>query len=246
MKQLILIVCGHGALAKALLDYGNKISTEDITRDITVHMCSFDDLPPSAWIPPYKENTFPVAIHAGKSGNQLSNLITFCEQRGIPIIQAATGMTLPQELKIPVINAPNMAIEIIAFLKHLPAFIDGITKQTGVEVEYARLTESHQETKGTSVPGTARRIGAIIGVPDDKIVSIRKPSEQSLHIGVPEEHLARHAYHTAEIKFKGGTRIGLTTKIHGLETYAKGAVFLAQRAFELNLSRGIHEMTELI
>ncbi len=233
-KLLQIIVCGNGALAKAILDYEKQAGSK-------VQIIKFG----LAVVLP-REIAGAIGIHAG-SGSQLPEFITYCEQFKIPLIQASTGIKLPEDFRIPIIEAPNLAIPIIAFLKHLPAFIDGITKGIGLEVTDVSLVESHQSTKKT-VPGTAKKIAAAAGLPENQIFSVRDRNIQKL-IPVPAANLDRHAYHLLEVIFGENLRIGVHTKVHGLEPYAAGGVILAKRAIECGIITQpprLYQMTEFI
>ncbi|MES2314677.1 MAG: hypothetical protein V4524_01940 [Patescibacteria group bacterium] len=155
-------------------------------------------------------------------------------------------MTLPEDFKIPIINAPNLALPIIAFLKSFPAFIAGMTKGIGLDVSEKRLLETHQNEK-KSVPGTAKVIADVISIPHEEIVSVRKKTEQSA-LGVPHEHLNRHAYHFWDLRFASKIEIGGYIKVQGLGPYVDGGIILARRVVELSPIPGplLRQMTEFI
>jgi 4-hydroxy-tetrahydrodipicolinate reductase len=82
------------------------------------------------------------------------------------------------------------------------------------------ITESHQAEK-SSVPGTAVALAQSLGLPSEKILSIRDPREQTEALQIPPEYLSRHAYHRVEIEDHVG-RIVLETKVFGPAPYAEG------------------------
>jgi len=185
----------------------------------------------------------PVAIHFG-SGKQLNALIDTCEALWehitIPIIQCSTKLPtpVPTGRNVVIINAPNAALPMIRLITAFPGFIEKI--RAGMEIG---IIESHQSTKA-DVSGTARMLAKLIGVPEDKIKSLRTHDMQ-LAFGVPQEHLGWHAYHKF-ILVGDGVKITLTTEIHGGNAYAQGALTLAEGLIKTPLNPGIHELKDVI
>jgi 4-hydroxy-tetrahydrodipicolinate reductase len=183
----------------------------------------------------------PVAIHFG-SGRELPYLIKRCEQLQIPIIQGSTKLTvqLPSNPNVVIINAPNLSLPMIRFITSFPEFAQKI--RPGMKMV---ITESHQSTKADT-SGTARAVTKALGIPDSEIKSIREPEIQ-LALGVPEEHLAGHAYH--DFTFIGqDVEIKVTTKIRGRAAYINGALALASTIAKIEepLINGVYELRDLL
>lgn len=161
-----------------------------------------------------------VAVHAG-SGKKLSELLDYCEPNFIPIIQASTGQTLPSEVKIPVVDAPNLALPIVYLMALAP---DMHSRLCSLGAFNAHVKESHQEIK-KSVPGTAVAFAKAVGLQPGDITSVRNPDAQR-ELEVPEEHLGRHGYHWIMWDFPD-MQVELRTRVNGLRPYAVGAIKLA-------------------
>ncbi len=194
---------------------------------------------PKDYYPPQLIEDKMVAIHFG-SGRLLPQLIELCESNQIPIIQGSTKLThpVPENPKTAIINAPNLSLPVIRFMMAFPDFAAAI--KPGMEFG---IVESHQEKKADT-SGTARMIAKLMGIAETAICSIRKPFEQ-LSFGVPQEHLNGHAYHN--FIFKGqGVEIGSYLRIHSRDTYADGALTLAQPLVENPLMPGIHQLKDIM
>lgn len=223
-----LIICGNGALGQLL--WGS------FQRQRAISAQYFDDAREVAARP----NS--IAIHCG-SGRQLESLLTFCENERVPLIQASSGQTLPGQLPTPVIDAPNLAIPMLAFLKGLPEFWKPfLTSGLGFTVSVA---ESHQCTK-KSVPETAKRMAKAVGFQPELIASIRSPVAQQA-LGVLFVHLPRHGCHWVTIEGHGVT-IQLATRINGLQPYVDGARIIAERVIKTlpHLHNRLYSAAELI
>jgi dihydrodipicolinate reductase len=167
-----------------------------------------------------------VAIHIG-SGRELPELLEYCGERHIPVIQASTGQTLPETVPVPVVDAPNLALPIVAAMKGVAKFWEVFLPLQGETTR--SVLESHQATK-TSVPGTAVKFAEAVGVSKEQIISERKPEVQE-HLGVPARHIGRHGYHWIKIRCQG-VDIEISTKVNGLEPYITGAFYLVGKVLE--------------
>ena len=134
--------------------------------------------------------------------------------------------------------APNMAKQIVAFqammkyaAENFPDAFKGYTLE---------IIESHQkakaDTSGTAkeVVGYFNRLGVAFSV--DQIKMIRDPAEQ-LIMGVPENALEGHAWHTYTLKSEDGSVLfSFTHNVNGREAYVKGTIdairFLAKKTGE--------------
>lgn len=127
----------------------------------------------------------------------------YCEME-IPFVMGTTGgdrdllMKTVEGSGIPAVIAPNMAKQIVGFqammefaAKNFPGLFEGYTMT---------LEESHQQGKADT-SGTAK---AMVGYFNDmgvefdvsQIKQIRDPEVQKKELGVPEEYLGGHGWHT--------------------------------------------------
>jgi dihydrodipicolinate reductase len=210
-----ILLAGNGKMAAA-------IRTACNAHNIKVTMFSpFEDFNYSN--PDYGK---PVAIHVG-SGSQLLALIEKCQQVNMPLIQGSTKLSvdLPIDSGVFIVKAPNFSIPMLRFMAAFPKFACDI--MPGMKVG---IVESHQEGK-KDVSGTARAVAKDIGVPIECIQAIRNPAVQ-LALGVPQESLNGHAHHYF-IFTGGGAKIAVSTEIQGRETYAEGALVIAQAVCDI-------------
>ncbi len=168
-----------------------------------------------------------VAVYFG-SGREWPDLLTFCEARSIPIIQGSTrGVTLSKVPGVAIIDAPNLSLAIVKLMIAMPIILG---KPGAMEIS---IQESHQEGK-KDVSGTARAIAKEAEVPETTIECIRDPADQR-RLGIPEQYLDGHAYHW--IRLRGpGVEMDIFTRVHGRDTYAEGAIVIAQ---ELQCNSGL-------
>ncbi len=180
-----------------------------------------------------------VAIYCGKVHN-FADLLRFCEQYNIPLINASTdlGDLIPTNSKCVFIDTPNASIPMIHFMSAFPPFARRLMKAMNVSI-----TESHQAQKA-SKSGTAKGIAKLLKVEESSINDVRKMGTQ-LSLGVPAEHLDGHAYHWFDF-FGGQVQIQVTTKIHGRATYAEGLYYLAQQVLERNIEPGVYPAFSLL
>ncbi|MFZ0481759.1 MAG: dihydrodipicolinate reductase C-terminal domain-containing protein [Desulfobacterales bacterium] len=199
MKKKNVIVVGSGKLAAAVI--------EKLSLDGDVLISSWDTKETHSMAK-------SIVVHAG-SGRQLSEVYEFCKSSNSVLVELSTGTaTLEQEFLFPVIICPNTSILLIKFLS--------IWKHFGkLSNKYdISILESHQTTK-KSLPGTAVDIADAIGFPIERISSVRDPEVQSKEIGIPDEYLAKHAFHRVKIE-DGSVSIQIETKVLGHDSYASG------------------------
>lgn len=231
-KPQYMIVAGQGALAQQLQSTFSQNGLGDLSFDFT-HESLID------W-----KGTRCVLVHAG-SGRQLEKCLDECGKLGFPIIQASTGQELPDDVPVPVIDAPNLALPIVNMLVYGFPILGEILGNISVSI-----VESHQSSK-KSVPGTARSIAEVLGVSADQIESVRCPSVQRV-LGVPEEHLDGHGYHW--VNFSGlGVDVSVTTSVNGREAYGLGALVLGKKLFSIwgdserhALENGVYSLKEFL
>ncbi|MCK5040138.1 MAG: dihydrodipicolinate reductase [Candidatus Aenigmarchaeota archaeon] len=155
----------------------------------------------------------------------------YCSNR-LPFVMGTTGgdrdvleKTVVDSDNVAVI-APNMAKQIVAFQAMLEyaanTFPDAFKGYT------LEIAESHQNGKADT-SGTAKAmIGYFnqLGLPftKDQIKMIRAPDEQ-LEMGIPENTLTGHAWHTYTLKSKeGDVLFGFTHNVNGRDIYAAGTL----------------------
>lgn len=197
----VVIVVGTGKLAQELL------------RELP-------HLHPAAVVPWAGVSQHPphaVVVHAG-SGRALDDVVAYCRATSAPLIELATGSVLEQagqgEPDFPLLICPNTNILMLKFMAMLAAHGQHFQQDS------RQILESHQAGK-TSVAGTAVALAESLGLASDAIVSIRDPRVQQDELGIPAEHLARHAYHRIEIADSVG-RIVLEARVLGEAPYAAG------------------------
>ena len=230
--MLTIICAGRGKMAAALRDY-----------------CKVKGIPCILYAEGSIESTFNpdaenVAIHFGK-GRELRPLLSFCEENGMPLIQGSTNMddSIFVDVAVPVIDAPNLSLSIVAFLATLPSIAETFKKLSDLEIT---LAESHQDTKPDIPSGTAQLIARIFGISLSSITVIRNKLIASL-LGVPKEHLDGHGYHWLNIKSEG-VDVELSIKANGRDTYAHGAIAIAKLVCvsKEELLPGVHTVTDLM
>lgn len=177
-------------------------------------------------------------VHAG-SGRELPEILRFCRERALPLIELSTGTGIADLADgVPVVvcaNANLLMLKFMAMLARCGPWFRG---------EPMRLTESHQAGK-TSVPGTAVALAASLGLSPEAIVSVRDPAQQSDALGVPATDLGRHAFHRIEIG-EGDCRLRLETLVTGGAPYAEGVRRIVDAALAHPLEPRCHDVVEFI
>lgn len=166
----------------------------------------------------------------------------FYVKHKIPFVMGTTGgdrealTKLVAEANHPSVIAPNMSKQIVAF----QTMIEWLANEFPTAFSGYKLSvvESHQKTKADT-SGTAR---AVVGsfqkmgfeyTPDD-IEKVRDEKSQMEHMGVPEEYLGGHAFHTYSLDSEDGTvHFEFQHNVCGRKIYAEGTVdavnFLAEQ-----------------
>ncbi|MBF0197761.1 MAG: dihydrodipicolinate reductase [Planctomycetes bacterium] len=158
----------------------------------------------------------------------------FYTDNKIPFILGTTGGDYSEVENLvvssgtPAIVAPNMALPIVA----LTAMLDWAKGEfPGVFDDYSlSVHESHQKGKADT-SGTAKALISLIqGLGADFTESdlnmCRDPEEQKKKLGIPDEYIAGHAYHTYDIHSKDRTaHFSLGHNILGRSIYAEGTLF---------------------
>ncbi|MCL4100778.1 MULTISPECIES: dihydrodipicolinate reductase [unclassified Fibrobacter] len=166
----------------------------------------------------------------------------FYVKHKIPFVMGTTGgdrealTKLVAEANHPSVIAPNMSKQIVAF----QTMIEWLANEFPTAFSGYKLSvvESHQKTKADT-SGTAR---AVVGsfqkmgfeyTPDD-IEKVRDEKSQMERMGVPEEYLGGHAFHTYSLDSEDGTvHFEFQHNVCGRKIYAEGTVdavnFLAEQ-----------------
>jgi 4-hydroxy-tetrahydrodipicolinate reductase len=179
-----------------------------------------------------------IIVHAG-SGREIENIVTFCSPRHLTLVElSTTGHLENVHPEFPVVICPNTNILILKFMAMLQSQGHLFSEH---EIE---ILESHQADK-KSEPGTAISMAESLGMPKEKIISVRDPLIQERRIGIPPEHLARHAYHRIRIT-DGNVGIVMETRVSGQAPYASGLARIVEGICKRDLEPGKHEILKLI
>jgi 4-hydroxy-tetrahydrodipicolinate reductase len=159
--------------------------------------------------------------------------VEFYTQHGIPFVLGTTGgdyqkvESMVIHSKTPAVIAPNMALPIVA----LTAMLEWAGQEfPGVFGDYdLTVRESHQkgkaDTSGTAKDLIARfqTLGAHFSM--DQLSMCRDPETQRTEVGIPEEHIMGHAYHTYDLHSEDKTaHFGFSHNILGRSIYAMGTL----------------------
>ena len=159
------------------------------------------------------------------------NVDFYCKNK-LPFVMGTTGgdrKALEERVKnseISAVIAPNMAKQIVAFQAMMQYASENFPDAFG---DYSlEIKESHQKGKADT-SGTAKAMLGYfnkLGIPftKEQIVMVREPEEQ-LKIGVPENALTGHGWHTYNLKSKdGNVFFQFTHNVNGRDTYATGTL----------------------
>jgi 4-hydroxy-tetrahydrodipicolinate reductase len=146
-------------------------------------------------------------------------------------------------IKFPFIDAPNLALPIMAVLKSAE-LLGNLLKKIGIDER--KLEESHQKWKKTA-PKTACEIGECFQISRNEIKSERRPFFQWLFFRVPFKYLDGHAVHKVLLK-SCGMELGLFTRVLGRSAYGEGLVVLIKKIIEMGngLKPGYHRAQDII
>ena len=168
--------------------------------------------------------THPTAVNA----NAL-----FYTAHQMPFVMGTTGgdrQALEETVKkaeSPAVIAPNMAKEIVG----LQAMVEyGAKTFPGLFKGYSlKVTESHQQSKADT-SGTAKALVACfqkLGTDFEisQIEKIRDPQIQQERLGIAQEHLGGHGWHTYTLAAPDGSALfELTHNINGRQIYVSGTL----------------------
>jgi 4-hydroxy-tetrahydrodipicolinate reductase len=190
------------------------------------------------WSCPPDTKLKSIVVHAG-SGREMDAIKAFCSSTTSVLVELSTGSSLEgTHPDFPVILCPNTNILMLKFMRML-ALAGPMFKACKIQI-----TESHQASK-TSVPGTAVQMADSLGVDPRDIVSVRDASRQLNTFDIPEEHLARHAFHQITIE-DGPCSISMETKIYGAAPYVSGVQKIIEALAHRALEARVHDISEFI
>ncbi|MBR8060834.1 dihydrodipicolinate reductase C-terminal domain-containing protein [Burkholderia dolosa] len=218
-----VFVVGSGKLAAELLG-------SHTLDPATCHVMRWPATPPA--------DARSIVVHAG-SGRELPAAIVFCSATASPLVELSTGSALEAgSYDFPIVLCPNTNILMLKFMSML--------ETSGHLFRDCRITvtESHQAGK-TSVPGTAVGIAASLGVPPEDIRSVRDPHVQRGELGIPDDQLARHAYHRIRID-DGACSLQLESRVYGASPYADGVSRIVEAVRQRDLERRRYSIVEFI
>jgi 4-hydroxy-tetrahydrodipicolinate reductase len=168
--------------------------------------------------------THPTAVN--------SNAEFYCKY-DLPFVMGTTGgdrvlmNEIVQKSKIPAIIAPNMAKQIVGFQAMMEFGANTFPNLfTGYQLE---IKESHQngkaDTSGTAkaMVGYFNKLG--LEFTADEIVKVRDPVTQKNELGIPEEYLTGHGWHTYQLTSPDKTvQFTFSHNVNGREIYAQGTI----------------------
>jgi 4-hydroxy-tetrahydrodipicolinate reductase len=168
--------------------------------------------------------THPTAVN--------SNAEFYCKHE-LPFVMGTTGGDRGQltetvrNSKVPAIIAPNMAKQIVGFQAMMEYAADTFPNLfAGYRLE---IVESHQngkaDTSGTAkaMVGYFNKLG--LEFTADDIVKVRNPVTQKNEMGIPEEYLSGHGWHTYQLTSQDDTvQFAFTHNVNGREIYAQGTL----------------------
>ncbi len=184
---------------------------------------------------------------------------TFYVAHNIPFVMGTTGgdrQALERTVKngsIHAVIAPNMAKQIVglqAMLEYGANTFPGLFKGFTLQVK-----ESHQQAKADT-SGTAKalvacfnQLGTDFQISD--IEKIRDPKVQKADLGIPDQYIEGHAWHTYTLNAPDGSALfELTHNINGRQIYVSGTfdavMFLKTKMDTNNLDQKLFTMIDVL
>lgn len=175
--------------------------------------------------------SFPLHVDYTKPEAVNGNADFYCRNR-LHFVMGTTGgdrKALEERVRnsdVSAVIAPNMAKQIVAFqamVQYAAQAFPDVFKGYTLEV-----VESHQKGKADT-SGTAKAMVqyfTAMGMPftPEQIVMVRD-SEKQLQMGVPQEHLGGHGWHTYTLRSHDGTVLfQFTHNVNGRDVYALGTL----------------------
>jgi len=217
-----VLIVGSGKLASELLDRLALPAPFKVLR----------------WSDKPLPNARSVVVHAG-SGREFDAVTAYCRETDSVLVELATGSQIEGTTPdFPVVLCPNTNILMLKFM-HMLANSGKLF--TGYRIQ---LTESHQAGK-RSTPGTAVALAQSLGLAAADVVSVRDVKEQQARLGVPAEHLGRHAVHAISIE-DDSCSLRLETRVYGSSPYADGVARIVSAIAAHPLERRLYAVDEFI
>ncbi|KAL8531378.1 hypothetical protein ACS0TY_008117 [Phlomoides rotata] len=193
--------------------------------------------------------TVPAAVNG--------NVELYCKY-GVPFVLGTTGgdtellYKTVDDSKVYAVISPQMGKQVVAFLAAMEIMAEQFP---GAFSGYNLLVvESHQAGK-LDISGTAKDVISCfqkLGVSFEleQVHLIRDPRIQMDVVGVPEEHLSGHAFHTYRLTSPDGTVVfEFQHNVCGRSSYAEGTVdatlFLAKKV-KSNAEKRIYDMIDVL
>lgn len=194
--------------------------------------------------------TLPQAVNA--------NAAFYCDNK-IPFVMGTTGGDRDRLIADVVASdnyaviAPNMGKQIVAFQTMMELMAE---KFPGCFTGYKlRVVESHQRTK-VDTSGTAKAVVSSfqkmgLNQSDEKQIELVRDESQQIHrMGVPENALSGHAFHTYTLTSPDGSvTLEFKHNVIGRQVYAEGTVdaciFLA-RQIEAGAEKKLYNMIDVL
>ena len=223
MDKIEVLVVGRGKLANELL--------EGLSGDTISRVVRWEDRSETS-------NGSNIVVHAG-SGRELAGVIDYCGKTNSILFELSTAdLAIPETINFPVIICPNVNLQVLYFMAMIKQF------SRYFKGRKIRITESHQSFKKTK-PGTAIYLAKSIGISECDIISERNPERQQNAIGIPIEHLDRHAYHQILIS-DPEVEIKLETKVLGKTAYATSLSEIIALVAKKELGPGHHDIVDIV
>jgi 4-hydroxy-tetrahydrodipicolinate reductase len=247
------------------MNFSNSALTGQIKEDIF----KISEEGEIALVKPEKHNDFLANCTANIGSNLIivdysqpdavnRNAELYCKHK-IPFVMGTTGgdrKALEEVVKnseISAVIAPNMAKQIVGFqamMQYASENFPNLFKDYTLEI-----TESHQTGK-KDTSGTAKAMVSYfnrLGIPftAEQIRMIRNPIDQKLAVGIPEEYLSGHGWHTYTLKSKDETvKFQFIHNVNGRDIYAEGTIdairFLNKKFYQENQKGKVYSMIDVL
>ncbi|KAM0876756.1 hypothetical protein ACQ4PT_035970 [Festuca glaucescens] len=223
-------------------------------RDIHIHDLSESERILSSIVKDYPDMivvdyTVPDAVNA--------NAELYCKL-GLPFVMGTTGgdrqllNKTVQDANVYAVISPQMGKQVVAFLAAMEIMAE---KFPGAFAGYKlEVMESHQATK-LDVSGTAKAVISCfqkLGVSFDlnEVNLVRDPEEQVAIVGVPEEHLAGHAFHNYHLTSPDETvSFEFQHNVCGRSIYAEGTIDAAmflRKKIQDGANKKLYDMIDVL
>ncbi|XP_044507487.1 4-hydroxy-tetrahydrodipicolinate reductase 2, chloroplastic-like isoform X2 [Mangifera indica] len=194
---------------------------------------------------------------SGKTLEVCDNAELYCKV-GVPFVMGTTGgdrdklYKTVENSRVYAVISPQMGKQVVAFLaameimaEQFPGAFSGYSLQ---------VLESHQTSK-VDTSGTAKAVISCfqklgVSFDMDQIQMIRDPKQQIEMVGVPEEHLAGHAFHMYHLTSPDKTvSFEFQHNVCGRSIYAEGtidAVIFLSKKVQSQADKRIYNMIDVL